>query len=89
MSDIKLGQLAPPDGGRDAVHVAVVSVEAGQDLGRAWAVGLHDGKAYVADAEAKGIGVVDPFLYSQGQAYPVQTGQYFWLFLKPGTGGAL
>lgn len=74
-----LGTILTEDEGRDAVHVAVVSVEAGTKL----AVGTHatirDGKAYSA-APGEGVGIVDAFLPDA-----VPKGARFWLMLYPRT----
>lgn len=80
MSDtLKLGNLVSPDnhGKRDAVHVAVAAVEAGENLKPGNHVGLSaDGKAVIK----QGIGIVDPFLKVN-----VKKGDKFWLYLYPGS----
>lgn len=70
-----MGTILPDDvGGRDAVHVAVIAVEApmlllpGEDV------------AANGDPNGKHVGIVDPFL-----KYEVKTGQRFWLYLYPRT----
>jgi hypothetical protein len=74
---IKLGELIQSHQERDAIHVAVVPVEAAEILRPGEHVGLNEqGKA--ASATAKGIGIVDPFLKKN-----VLQGQRFWLFLYP------
>ena len=77
----KLGELVTGPAGRDAVHVAVMSVEAGERLAPRTPVlvGVQDGKAYEWDWVGS-VGIVDPFL---GNA--VEKGQRFWLCLWPGT----
>ena len=79
-----MGTILTDDvGGRDAVHVAVISAEAGslltpgQHVGRL--TGATDDHLTVGYA-SEPIGIVDPFL----QAY-VQKGQRFWLYLYPRT----
>ncbi len=63
--------------GRDAVHVAVITVEAreillpGEDVAK-------DGLG--ANPNEGAVGIVDPFLKA-----PVKKGQRFWLFLYPRT----
>lgn len=86
MSEVKLGQLAPPDAGRDAIHVAVVPCVAGQHLGRGWTVSIDkEGKAWAASMDDY-VGVVDPFKGDNDHTgYPVRAGERFWLLLKPGT----
>lgn len=76
-----MGDILPDDaGGRDAVHVAVVSciasakLQPGQDIG----IGEQQGRDYEALATAKHIGRVDPFLKAA-----VLKGQRFWLYLYP------
>lgn len=76
-----MGEILPDDaGGRDAVHVAVVSAMAseklfpGQDVG----IGEQQGRDYEAIASAALIGIVDPYL-----KMPVLKGERFWLYLYP------
>lgn len=76
-----IGRLVP-DGviDRDAVHVAVIPVEAAYLLLPGQRVYLTvDGKAAPC-SEVKPVGIVDPFLQDV-----VQPGQRFWLFLLPNT----
>lgn len=72
-----LGKLITSEQHRDAIHVAVVPIEAGMILYPGHHVGVEDGKASV---NLKHIGVVDPFLKDI-----VQEGEKFWLFLYPGS----
>lgn len=66
---------------RDAVHVAVVSVEADGPLTPGQRVGLAFGNSgRVGEVTGGWVGVVDPFL-----TRTVQRGERFWLFLYPGT----
>lgn len=73
----QVGKLIDTDARRDAIHVAVAPVEAGEDLQPGQHVGVVAGKATTSVAA---IGVVDPFLTE-----PVRAGQRFWLFLYPNT----
>jgi hypothetical protein len=78
MSDkLKLGQVIKEEQHRDAIHVAVVPIEADEPLYPGTHVGLVDGKA---SKKAKHIGVIDPFLKEL-----VQEGEMVWLFLYPGS----
>jgi hypothetical protein len=72
----KLGQLAPPDARRDAIHIAVAPVEAAETLRPGQKVGLDAwGRAYVG---GQTVGIVDP--YFDGLVRP---GERFWLCLLP------
>lgn len=82
MSDtLKLGKLVSPEnhGKRDATHIAVAAVEAGENLKPGNHVGLSaDGKAVIK--QGIDIGIVDPFLKVN-----VKKGDKFWLYLYPGS----
>lgn len=62
---------------RDAIHLAVEPVEAGEPLRPGEHIYLRDGKAF-ADGAGKWVGIVDPFLPRN-----VETGQKFWLVVYP------
>lgn len=71
---------------RDAVHIAVMPVEAGKDLYSGQPLSVIDGKAYPSeDVGLDPIGVADPFLKRKHSYAPIETGQKFWLFLNPGS----
>ena len=72
-----LGRLVVDEQLRDAVHIAVVPVVAGEDLWAGTHVGLVDGKL---SRKSTHIGVVDPFL-----TVTVKAGEKCWLFLYPGS----
>lgn len=74
-----LGQTPAADARRDAVHVAVAPVVAGQRLSPGEHVGFG-GNGLVYPGMSPVIGVVDPFLVET-----VKPGQRFWLYLYPGT----
>ena len=79
----KLGQLIDPDEnpGRDAVHIAIAPVVAGEMLEPGDSLILRDGLAYATlSFNPQRVGIVDPFLKEN-----VQLGQKFYLFLLPGT----
>lgn len=78
MSDVTLGKLVEGNPGRDAIHLAVVPMVAGEWLKRGFRVRIEDGKAF-AGVEGS-IGIVDPFLIAD-----VREGQTFWLCLYPKT----
>lgn len=63
---------------RDAIHLAVEPVEAGEDLAVGQRITYVNGKAYALRAGKEAIGIVDPFL---GQR--VEKGQVFWLVVLP------
>ena len=71
-----LGQI-PETKERDAVHVAIIPMEAGELLLPGQRVGITDGKA---GAGGKIVGIVDPFLTDV-----VSKGTTFWLCLLPNT----
>lgn len=77
MSDLKLGHIIETEQSRDAIHVAVAPVIAGERLPPGAHVNLIHGKAATS---SKPIGIVDPFLKRD-----VMPGQKFWLFLYPQT----
>jgi len=77
MKDTKLGQPPEADAYRDAIHVAIAPVVAGEPLKPGDHVGLNEeGHAMRTVANSKLIGVVDPFLREV-----VTTGNRFWLCL--------
>lgn len=81
-----IGHLLPHDRARDAVHIAMIPVEAGESLQAGARVVIVNKRAVRQRVEHRHdwIGVVDPYL---GQ--PVLEGQRFWCFLRPGTVTAL
>lgn len=71
-----LGNIIDNNAERDAIHLAVEPIEAGQYLEVGQHVGIKNGKAY-----AKGVkllGIVDPFLNGN-----VHKGEKFWLIVYP------
>ncbi len=73
-----IGHLVDGVARRDAIHVAVAPVVAGEDLAPGTPVALDNSmQAWESD---KPIGVVDPFLEGT-----VLFGERFWLFLYPNT----
>lgn len=79
-ADLKLGELVTGKPERDAVHIAVIAVQAGEHLRPGQRVEIRDGQAFGTPAWA-GVGVVDPFIRTEH----VRGGERFWLFLIPGS----
>ena len=82
-----LGTIIGPGEARDAIHLAVEPVVAGERLKPGENVGLGpDGKAYSPETgltfpgcrQVKALGIVDPFLKA-----PVKAGEMFWLVVYP------
>lgn len=62
--------------GRDAIHLAVEPIVAGEELYPGVDVGIVNGRA--TQKVGKKLGIVDPFL-----KHPVQEGERFWLVVYP------
>ena len=77
MTPLPIGKLITDEQFRDAIHIAVCPVEAGERLNPGDHVSITDGKAF---ADGKFVGIVDPFLTD-----PVRTKQRFFLFIYPNT----
>ena len=73
-----LGELHLVDEGRDAIHLAVISVIALEELKPGTRIAVGSGKAWARSEEA--VGIVDPFL-----PIPVVHGDRFWCILNPRT----
>jgi hypothetical protein len=86
MTDIVLGQLATGRTERDAVHIAVIAMIAGERLQPGERVRFADRSknVMVGGYDDDVIGVVDPFLEE-----PVNIGETFWLCLLPNSTKAL
>jgi hypothetical protein len=76
----KLGELITGAASRDAIHVAVAPMVAGQKLNPGEPVMLGGLGAFSAVSMDTAIGIVDPYLDSA-----VNEGERFWLCLMPGT----
>lgn len=72
-----LGYKLSPGEKRDAIHLAVEPIEAGEALRAGEHVKIHNEKAYASGPD-DGIGIVDPFL--REKIYP---GDLFWLVVYP------
>lgn len=77
---LRLGELITTEQQRDAVHIAVCPVVAGQRLTPGTHVHVTDGRAKRSGKEDIPIGIVDPYLKAN-----VSAGERFWLFLYPGS----
>lgn len=74
-----LGMIHQHDEKRDAIHLGVEPVLAGETLYPSQHIGLIDGKAYSSEyRDIKLLGIVDPFLTK-----PIKEGQKFWLVVYP------
>lgn len=75
-----LGTIIGTAEARDAIHLAVEPVEAGESLRAGEHIFLRDGKAYGTTGAAGQnlLGIVDPFLTAL-----VKKGQRFWLVVYP------
>ena len=74
-----IGKIHDRDEHRDAIHIAVLPVEAGERLKPGEHVDVTRGVA-TGTTVGNGIGIVDPYLEDH-----VNSGQRFWLFLYPRT----
>ena len=84
MKPIEIGQLATEEvGKKDAIHVPVVAVVAGETLTPGEQVTINRVKGVPTAYSALGdrtVGIVDPFLKHSVTIYDI-----FWLFLQPGS----
>jgi hypothetical protein len=78
MHDLGIGKLIAGDAQRDAIHIAVAPVVAGEELKAGYHVGLNE--AGEAVGRTTSIGIVDPFIHTH-----VRKGETFWLFMYPNT----
>ena len=80
MSDTlgKLGRVITGTAERDAIHIAVAPVIAGERLSPGFHVCMIGDEAFAAGRDL--VGIVDPFLLVD-----VEPGQRFWLYLYPGS----
>jgi hypothetical protein len=81
-----VGRILDKSEPRDAIHIAVASVVAGERLRPGQHIGFQegndDGETVVGwlHGNEKAIGIVDPFLPHQAEE-----GERFWMFLNPNT----
>jgi hypothetical protein len=82
-NEMKLGTIPQGDEGRDAVHIAIVPVQAADPLISGTPARLnHLNKAEACDV-SDAIGIVDPF--RPHDHFLVARGEWFWLCLYPKT----
>lgn len=85
MKMVKIGKLCEPDAERDAIHVAIAPVVAGDTFNPGTHIGFLDEVSTVEGEKAVGpcktnIGIADPFLKQT-----IIKGQRFYVFLYPNT----
>lgn len=83
-TETKLGIILDGPAERDAVHVAVVALQAGETLYRGQKVRLSPTEKTVAlsgEEKLDAVGIVDPFIPKMF----ISTGTWFWCLLTPGT----
>lgn len=76
-----LGTIHTREEHRDAIHLGVEPVEAGEDIAIGANIGIGtDGKAYSTDfrSDIKAVGIADPFLTER-----IEKGEKFWLVVYP------
>lgn len=79
--DIGIGDLIRQERHRDAIHIAVAPIEAGEDLTPGDPVVIVEGKAFKGYENP--IGIVDPFVRFKWTV--VSKGERFYIFLMPGS----
>ena len=78
---MELGKLIEDENEqRDAIHIAVAPVVAGEIMAPGTRIGLVGGSSETVGIDADHIGIVDPFLSGA-----VFKGDRFWMFLFPNT----
>ena len=75
----QLGKLITEPQHRDAIHIAVAPVTAGETLSPGTRIGFT-GNAFTVGTDAEIIGIVDPYLRED-----VREGEMFYMFLLPNT----
>lgn len=80
--NLNLGQLINGKQEKDAVHIAVVPVVAGEDLSPGQHVGIlsNDEEIIVGPINNKNSGIIDPFLKQK-----ILKNQKCWMFMYPGS----
>lgn len=80
LTELQIGSILTSPQCRDAIHVAVYPIQAGEHLSSGDRVKLLNNKAVKSTTKLNTIGIVDPFLEES-----VREDDWFWLFLLPGT----
>jgi len=75
-----LGTIITENEKRDAIHLAVDNVVAGEKVYPGQDIEIYEGEAFHRSITGKFVGIVDPFLDE-----PVQKGEHFWLVVYPRT----
>jgi hypothetical protein len=75
-----LGTIIDENAKRDAIHVAVEPVRAGEPISPGDIVLIRDGFSYAAESKETAVGIADPFLERD-----IDPGQYFWMLVMPRT----
>jgi len=76
-----LGTIINDQEKRDAIHLGVEPVQAGETLRPGMHVGYgHAGLVYEARDGIKAVGIVDPFIQKRGG---IKEGEWFWLIVYP------
>lgn len=78
MNTPKLGNIITANEERDAVHVAIAPIKAGEILQPGSPIRLVGRKAYFTSDRENSVVCVDPFLAAQ-----VEEGKTFWLLMNP------
>ena len=71
-----LGMIHTKEEKRDAIHLAVIQVTAGDDIIPGDSITNIDGVAYY---DKQGLGIVDPFIEEKY----IPKGHQFWMVIKP------
>lgn len=75
-----IGTIHDHEEARDAIHIAVAQVGAGENMVAGDHIGFKNDKSTAYKAGVSYIGIVDPYLVN-----PVQKGKLFYMFLYPNT----
>jgi hypothetical protein len=78
----KLGKIHKTDQGRDAVHVAIISMQAKHGFRYHAGLAVDNQGNQVLATDESAVGIIDPFLFD-GEY--VDQGGWFYVYLKPGT----